>query len=242
MVPGTRWRYACGLGVTAEIADSLGQLKQWRRMGVCPLGDQVRQAVGNNEKPLSSTKTSVALSRRAFFYPRPGVLDPAPDRFLVSLAGATGGLLPTPAKAMEQATHMIAVIANTKALPEQVGDPLRGPDVGGEAVGRGPLRQQAGQLAQLRAGEFRLRAGMLATRQTPQSGASISAPPSPNRLPACSQPARDLGFGLPFANPGDGLVTASFQSGKISLATLRRDHALRSHRTIKISSYLYRDL
>ncbi len=55
------------VGVTAEIADSLGQLKQWRRIGACPRGDRVRQAVGSSENPLSSTKTSVAFRRRAFF-------------------------------------------------------------------------------------------------------------------------------------------------------------------------------
>src|SRR3990172_246726 len=49
------------------MAESFGQLKQWRRIGVWPRGDQVRQAVGNREKPLSSTKTSVAFRLWAFF-------------------------------------------------------------------------------------------------------------------------------------------------------------------------------
>src|SRR3990172_5029287 len=49
------------------MAESFGQLKQWRRIGVWPRGDQVRQAVGNREKPLSSTKTSVAFRLWALF-------------------------------------------------------------------------------------------------------------------------------------------------------------------------------
>jgi hypothetical protein len=143
---------------------------------------------------------------------------------------------------MEQAANMIAVIADMEALADQIGDPLGGPYVAGETVGQGPLGQQVGQAGQLLAGEFRSGAGMLASGQTGQPGASISAPPSPNRLPTRSQAAGDLGFALAFTNPGDGLSTASFQRGKISLATLRREHAPRSHRTTKISSYLYRDL
>jgi len=34
IVPAPKCRYTRGWGVTAEMADSLGQLKQWRRMGV----------------------------------------------------------------------------------------------------------------------------------------------------------------------------------------------------------------
>lgn len=33
------------------MADSFGQLRQWRRMGVWPRGYHVRQAVGSSEKP-----------------------------------------------------------------------------------------------------------------------------------------------------------------------------------------------
>ena len=51
----------------AEMADSLGQLKQWYSIGVWPRGAQVLQGVGSSENPLSSRKTSVAFSVWAFF-------------------------------------------------------------------------------------------------------------------------------------------------------------------------------
>jgi hypothetical protein len=165
------------------------------------------------------------------FCARPSVLDPAPDRLLISVASATGRLLPAPAETMEQT---IAVIADMEALPDQIGDPLCGPNIGGEAVGRSPLREQAGQLSQLGARESRAGAGLLAPDQTARSGVSISAPPSPNCLPGRCQATGHLGFGLAFTNPRDGLPATASQCGKISLATFPGDHDLRSHRKNRI--------
>jgi hypothetical protein len=67
---------------------------------------------------------------------------------------------------------------------------------------------------------------------------SVSAPPSPHRLPSHSQAAGDDGFGLTFPNPLDGLTPASFQGTKISLTTLLGNHAPASHKpraNIKLS-------
>ena len=50
-----------------------------RRIGVRPMGAQVVAVLARNEKPVSSTKTIVALVQRAFFEPRPIALEPGFD-------------------------------------------------------------------------------------------------------------------------------------------------------------------
>lgn len=91
-----------------------------------------------------------------FSIPQSGtsLLDPALDGWFVALAGATGGFLPAPTEAMQQAADVVAVIAHAETLPEQIGDPLGGPDRRGEPVGLGSARQQVGELSQLRAGQL----------------------------------------------------------------------------------------
>jgi hypothetical protein len=55
------------LGVTPEIADSLGQQKRCRTTGVLPTGAHVLAMKGMRESPLSSTNRSVARRRAAPF-------------------------------------------------------------------------------------------------------------------------------------------------------------------------------
>src|SRR5712692_7888782 len=136
---------------------------------------------------------------------------------------------------MEQATHMIAVIANAETLPNQLGDPLRRPHFGREAVSHGSLREQAGQLRQL--GSRKLASGQSRRARTP-----VGAPPRPHGLPTDSQSASYLGLRLALANPADGLATATFQGCEIPMATVVGDHPSWSHTNERISIYRCRDL
>ena len=137
---------------------------------------------------------------------------------------------------------MIAVITDVKTAPDQVGNALRGPHFGREAVSRGALCEKAMQLRQFRPGEFRRGARMLASDQSSGPGTPVSAPPHPDGLPTHTRSASDLRFRLAFANPLDGLAAALFQRRKIPLARLWGNHAPKSHTTGKISSYLCRGL
>jgi hypothetical protein len=62
-------------------------------MGVCPRGAQLRRTKGAISSPLSLMKTTWAFSRVAFFYPRPGLLNPTSNGRFVSFAGSSLGLL-----------------------------------------------------------------------------------------------------------------------------------------------------
>ena len=50
---------------------------------------------------------------------------------------------------------MIAIITHPEAAPNQIGDPLRGPDRRRESLSLGSLREQARKLRESSAGQFR---------------------------------------------------------------------------------------
>jgi len=164
------------------------------------------------------------------------------DGFFVALASAAGGFLPTPAKTVEQATDMIAIIAHVEPLPDQLGDPLRRPHLGREAVSHGSLREQAGQLRQFPPRKFGPGSRMLASGESPTSSTPVGAPPGPHGLPTDSGSAGHLGFGSALANPRDGLATANLESCKIPMGVVVGDHASWSHFNGRISIYLCRGL
>ena len=60
-------RRADGVVIRLAMADSRFQLKGTTKIGVCPLGAQVRRTDGLSEKPLSSKKISSERVCRAFF-------------------------------------------------------------------------------------------------------------------------------------------------------------------------------
>jgi hypothetical protein len=95
------------------------QPKRCRRIGVRPRGDQVRRIGGISETADSSKKTSQAVSAAAPFDPRPLLLNPAGNRFLVAFAGPPLGALQGPAETMAQDRPDVAgVIAD----PGELGD------------------------------------------------------------------------------------------------------------------------
>jgi hypothetical protein len=72
-------------------------------------------------KPLSSMKTMLRPSLRAFFYMRPARSTPAFDGFVVALSRATFGLLTTPAQTRQEPPHMTRMIPHAKLLLDHFG-------------------------------------------------------------------------------------------------------------------------
>jgi hypothetical protein len=210
---------------------------------VWPRGAQVLHGVGSNEKPLSSRKTSVAFSFWAFFYPRPGVLDPALDGGLVALAGATRGFLPAPAEAVQQAANMIAVMAHAETSPDQIGDPLRGPQGRREAVDFRALREQSGKPGQLPGCQFGGPSGPWALQQTRCPLASPPLVPDKDGLARNAQLAGYRRKRLARLQQRQGGQTPRFHS----LGIPSRPCGVVSHKPTvpqdrKLSIYLYRCL
>jgi hypothetical protein len=151
-----------------------------------------------------------------FFYARPSLLDPAPDGLLVPLASTARRLLPTPTKPMQQATDVIAVVANAKAPPKKVCDALRGPDGGGKSVRFSTVRQQPWKLSQLCASQF---GRATRARDTTQPGHSSSAGllrPLVHSLPTHTQLAGNGGQRFAPADAGQGGQAARLQNRSVS--------------------------
>src|SRR5262249_56902239 len=79
------------LAVAAHVSEHWG----------CPHRLHVRRTTGSRSSPLSSRKTSHPFRRQAFFNPRPLLLDPALDAFLIPLQrrGGSGAAGSSPASA-----------------------------------------------------------------------------------------------------------------------------------------------
>ena len=133
------------------------------------------------------------------------MLNPAQDSGFIAFTGTACGLLPTPAEPVRQAADMIPVIANPEAPPKQIGDALRGPHGGREAVRFGVPRQQARELSQLPVCQLRGTAGPLAAAQPGCSAAAILPRPWMNRLTAHPE--------LP-GNPGQRLAALDARQGR----------------------------
>ena len=72
------------------------------------MGAHVVPGRQRNEKPVSSMKTMAACFRRAFFAdPRPILLKPGPDHFLISLFGVNGRDLWAPTRSPEPSGQVI---------------------------------------------------------------------------------------------------------------------------------------
>ena len=86
-----------------------------RRTGVRPEGAHVVPGRQRNEKPVSSMKTMAACFRRAFFAdPRPILLKPGPDHFLISLFGVNGRDLWAPTRSSEPSGQVIRMVRDTE--------------------------------------------------------------------------------------------------------------------------------
>lgn len=119
-------------------------------MGVCPFGVQVRATLGISRKPDSSRKTRWAPRRAAFCYMRPARPLPGRNGRVVPLQRPAFGFLTTPPHVVQQPRHMVGMVVNAKLLPDQLRNPLQGPQVGPMASGHGASHQQFGQSPFLR--------------------------------------------------------------------------------------------
>lgn len=122
-------------------------------VGVCPRGAQVRFKGETGEKPVSSTKTSVAFSLRHFFYPWPSVALPLRNRFIIACQAAPLGFLATPADALHQVPHTTCTIADPEQVPDQPRNPVERPVVFGIAVGIGTAFERCNQPPELCRGQ-----------------------------------------------------------------------------------------
>ena len=127
----------------------IAEMRSWRSqafcIGVSPDGAQVRLRTGWSMKPLSSTKTMLRPSRRAFFYMRPALSTPALDGFVVALASAALGLLAAPAQARQEPPHMTGVIPYAKLLLDHFGHAFQRPELRGVSGGRRTALKQCQQ-------------------------------------------------------------------------------------------------
>ena len=81
--------------------------------------------------------------------------DPLADRLLVALLGAAGGALQAPVQPMaQQPPHVRGVVTHPGDAPDDLGDAVKGPQVGVEAVGLGPLQQGLLSLLELGVGHL----------------------------------------------------------------------------------------
>jgi uncharacterized caspase-like protein len=94
------------------------------------MGAQVVAVLARHEQPVSSTKTIVALVRRAVFDPRPIALEPGFDQPLVTFPGIDGWRLRTPPQGRQPAGYIMGMIVNTTLHD----------DDGAETTKRPPIR------------------------------------------------------------------------------------------------------
>ena len=109
------------------MADKVFQLKLYWSTGVCPRGAQVRQRCGRWLTPLSSMKTIVRPSFRAFFNGGPLMLLPPTDRCFVAFAGPPRRSLRAPPERDQQLPDMPPVVADVELAFDQVRDARAGP-------------------------------------------------------------------------------------------------------------------
>ena len=113
-----------------------------RRIGVWPTGLQVFRTDGIKRKPDWSAKTRWAASLAAFFYAGPDGAFPGSDGGLVALHGPPFRFLVAPPQLVQELAHVVAMVAHPQAAFNQLGNPLRGPQLGQVAVRRGPFAQE----------------------------------------------------------------------------------------------------
>jgi hypothetical protein len=82
--------------------------------------------------------------------PQPALLDPPVDRRLVTFVGATLGPLHAPAQPVpQQRPHMRRMMVDAGQPLNHHHDPLQGPQLPNEPVGRGPFQQGLFDLGEL---------------------------------------------------------------------------------------------
>ncbi len=164
------------------------------------------------------------------------MLNPALDGGFVAFTGTACWLLPAPAEPMQQAADVIPVITNAETLAEQIGDALRGPHRGGEAVRFSAPRQQARELSQLPTSQLRRTARPRPATQSACAPAAILPRPLMNRLAAHTQLPSDRGQRLAALDTWQSREAACFEHLCIS------SHGPKIRHLTGMSIYLCRGL
>jgi len=115
------------------------------RTGVTPLGAHVREIVGTSRNPLSSRKPKWAPSAAVFFYARPHMTFPVPDRLFVALSSPFVGYLATPAHCPHQLPDIRYSIADAELPTNDLANAAQCPEVGRIAGLQRPLQKQSDQ-------------------------------------------------------------------------------------------------
>ena len=132
-----------------------------------------------------------------FADPRPILLKPGPDHFLISLFGVNGRDLWAPTRSPEPSGQVIRMVRDAELAPDQITDSSQGPAIGLESGLEGALAEGLQDAVPLRGGQpgRSPRPGPAAKGSQPR-GRMIAQllGPLPNGPEADTQPSGDLGI------------------------------------------------
>src|SRR5215210_3028711 len=129
-----KWRaYSRPSGVIATMLDTSRRLLIRRSTGVSPRRAQVVPGRTRKLCPVSSQRTSVRCSRRAFFQGHPLPLRPDGDHKLIALTCLGGGMLHAKPMRLEGPSQVAGMIVDPKLALDQGRDAREGPALGGKA-------------------------------------------------------------------------------------------------------------
>jgi hypothetical protein len=183
---------------------------------------------GRSEIPLSSSKTIQAWRRRAFFYSRPALGHPVPNRWLVAFLGTAGGPLQGPIHPAENPPNMTGVIGHVGLPLDDQSDAGQGPQISPEAVLASAPAQLLVQLLELRGRESRLAPGPTGGTQARDAGLFPLLIPATDALAADLQGACDEGLDLAQPEEAGGLFAPRLERSEISPRTEEWLHGSRT--------------
>lgn len=153
-----------------------------------------------------------------FFDPRPAIPHPTANALFVSLAGLPLGTLTTPPHLPEHLPHVPHVQRHAKLATNHLGDAFEGPHIGLVAG-----RWGAGQQNRLESTQLLGRPSRFPSR-TPRPSERVLSTfppgrlPATGRLPAHSEPPRDLGLRTPPTEQLPGLHSPALLGPVIAAA------------------------
>lgn len=152
-----------------------------------------------------------AASLAAFFYAGPDGTFPLGDGGLVALHGPSLRFLVAPAQLVQELAHMVAMVAHPQAAFDQLGDPLRGPQLGPVAVGRGPCAQEPHEARFLPRREPRRPAGCRLSLQRVRPASVPRIAPPQHAAGVAADSSSDLMQGQPLLEERDHAAPPCFQ-------------------------------
>ena len=179
-------------------------MKWYGSTGVSPRGAQVRQRCGRWLHPLSSLKTIVRPSFRAFFPGGPALLLPLLDGSLVALQGSAHRLWRAPLHLAKDLPHVPAMRADAKLVFAQVRHSITSPQRRFMAPMLWSLPQQPDQSLLVGGAEPALASRSCGLPQGRLPSCPILLPPTTHGLMANLQTASDLAMVQFLAEPPDG--------------------------------------